>query len=309
MFDKELIWKEIKSHRLEKDINRNEEMRAHTSWKIGGSADFFCIPSDQYRLIKILLFAKNYELPVYIMGNGTNLWVPDEGIRGLVIKVAHTIDKVEYSGKIIKAGAGILLPALVRNAVKNELGGLEFAAHIPGTLGGAILNNASFGKDSMAGIVDSITLFDYKNGLIKKLIREQFSFFYRGVDLGMKEFVILEVSLSLSPQEEETSLLKIKQFYEQRRAGQPINLLTAGCIFKNPAEKSAGYLIEQSGAKGLTVGGAQVSHKHANFIINLGSATASDILQLMEKIENMVEKTFGIKLEREIDFIGEIPGS
>ena len=309
MFDKELIWKEIKDHRLEKDINRNEEMRTHTSWKIGGSADFFCIPSNQDRLIKILLFAQNYELPVYIIGNGTNLWISDKGLRGLVIKVAHTIDKVEYSGKIIKAGAGISLPSLVKNTVKNGLGGLEFAAHIPGTLGGAILKNASFGKDSIADRVDDITLFDYKKGLVKRLSRGEFSFFYRGIDLSTRKFVVLEASLSLFPQEEEASILRIKQFYKQRRAGQPINFLTAGCIFKNPIEKPAGYLIEQSGAKGLSVGGARVSHKHANFIINLGSATASDILQLIEKIENMVDKTFGIKLEREIDFIGEIPGS
>ncbi len=309
MLDKELIWKEIKSHRLEKDINRDEEMRAHTSWKIGGNADFFCIPANQDRLKKILLFAQNYGVPTYIIGNGTNLWVPDEGLRGLVVKIAHTIDKVEYSGKMIKAGAGILLPSLVRNAVKNGLGGLEFAAHIPGTLGGAILNNAGFGKDSMAGIVHDITLFDYKNGLIKRLKRGQFSFFYRGIDLGIKEFVVLGASLSLSPQEKEKIFLKIEQLYKQRKANQPINFLTAGCVFKNPVQKPAGYLIEKSGAKGITIGDAQVSSKHANFIINLGAATANDILQLIEKIEDMVEKAFGIKLEREIDFIGPIPGS
>ncbi len=304
MYSKKQIWRDITSFGLDKDILCDEPMKYHTSWKIGGNADFFCIPSNQEILIKTLLFALNHSLPLYIIGNGSNIWVPDNGIRGLLIKIAHTIDKIEYSDKMIKAGAGILLPALVKNALNKDLGGIEFAAHIPGSLGGAIINNASFANESMSDIVDEIVLFDFHSGNVKVLNKQQFSFHYREINLGYKEFVILEASLFLLPSEKEKSILKIKEFYEQRNAKQPIGLHTAGCVFKNPEEKPAGYLIEKAGAKGLTIGDAQVSTKHANFIINRGNATAGDILKLIEKIEELVYKTFGIILEREINFIG-----
>jgi len=304
MYNQELIWREIKKCHLDEEIRRNELMKYHTSWKIGGIADFFCIPSHQDQLNKILFFALKYNLPLYIMGNGSNILVPDEGIRGLVVKVARTIDKIEYSDKMIKVGAGILLPTLTKSTFKKSLSGLEFAAHIPGTLGGAIINNASFGTESMADIVSEITLFDYYQGNIKKLNKNQFTFHYRGIKIGIKKYIILGACLILISGDQDEIFLKIKKNYEQRRITQPINVLTAGCIFKNPPERSAGYLIEKSGAKGLAVGDAQVSEKHANFIVNRGAATAGDILQLIEKIENMVEETFGIKLEREINFIG-----
>ena len=307
MYNQDQIWREIISCGLEREIKPDVSMRCHTSWKIGGNADFFCIPSHQDRLKEVLSFALNHNLPIYIMGNGTNIWVPDEGVKGLVVKIARTIDKVEYSAKMVKAGAGILLPALVRRAVDKELSGLEFAAHIPGTLGGAIINNASFGSESLSEIINEISLLDYGTGCIKVLKKEQLSFQYRGIDLGCEKFVILDASLTLSTSDRENILLKIKKVYEQRKDRQPVNFLTAGCVFKNPDEKPAGYLIEKAGAKGFTIGDAQVSTKHANFIINRGQATASDILRLIEKIESIVEKAFGIRLEREIDFIG-LPG-
>ena len=307
MYNQDQIWREIINCGLERYIKPDVSMKCHTSWKIGGNADFFCIPSHQDRLKEVLSFALNRNLPIYIMGNGTNIWVPDEGVKGLVVKIARTIDKVEYSAKMVKAGAGILLPALVRKAADNELSGLEFAAHIPGTLGGAIINNASFGSESLSEIVNEISLFDYGTGCIKVLKKEQYSFQYRGIDLGCEKFVILGASLTLSTSDKEKILLKIKKVFEQRKDRQPVNFLTAGCVFKNPDEKSAGYLIEKAGAKGFTIGDAQVSTKHANFIINRGQATASDILRLIEKIESIVEKAFGIRLEREIDFIG-LPG-
>jgi len=165
MFDKELILKEIAQYGLEKEIKADELLKHHTSWKIGGIADFFSIPSNVVFLKKVISFAIEYELPIYIIGNGSNLWVPDEGLRGIVIKVSGTIDKIEYSGKMIKVGSGILLPYLVKETVKKELSGLEFAAHIPGTLGGAIINNASFNNKSMADVVKKITILDY-NGTI-----------------------------------------------------------------------------------------------------------------------------------------------
>ncbi len=304
MFSKRQIRREIENNELEKEIKTDESMKFHTSWKVGGIADFFCIPTDEEKLKKVILFALEHELPIHIIGNGSNILVSDKGIRGLLVKVARTLDKIEYSGKMIKVGAGILLPVLVRKTVEQELSGLEFSSHIPGTLGGAIMNNASFGDKSMADIVKRISLFNYDSGTFQEIGKDRYDFFYRGINLAIKRFVITGVNLELRKENKNNIISKIKKFYIQRKSSQPVKSLTAGCIFKNPRVKPAGQLIEESGAKGLMIGDAQVSEKHANFIINRGKATSEDILRLMEEIERRVEKNFGIKLEREINIIG-----
>lgn len=303
MFDKELILKEIKECGLAKEISADELMKGHTSWKIGGFADFFSIPSNLVTLKKVISFAIEHELPIYIIGNGSNLWIPDEGLRGIVIKVSGTIDKIEYSDKIIKAGSGILLPNLVKKVVEKELSGLEFAAHIPGTLGGAIINNASFSNKSMSDIVKKIKLLDYNGNLIE-INHDKFTFFYRGIDLGVGKFVIVSAVLELFKDTKDVIMASLNNFYKKRKESQPVEYLSAGCIFKNTDRESAGYLIEKAGAKGLTIGDAQVSKKHANFIINLGGATAKDILLLIEEVSKRVEKNFGIVLEKEVNIIG-----
>ncbi|MFA7202417.1 MAG: UDP-N-acetylmuramate dehydrogenase [Candidatus Caldatribacteriota bacterium] len=303
MFNKRLILKEIKKCGLTKEIKPDELMKKHTSWRIGGIADFFCIPPDVISLKKVLLFAENHEIPIYVIGNGTNLWVPDEGIRGLVVKVSGAIDKIEYSGKMIKAGSGILLPDLVKKMTDKELSGMEFAAHIPGTLGGAIINNAGFNNKSMADIVKQITVLDYKGNLID-LGRTKLNFSYRGIDIGIEKFVITGAVLEMIEDEKVLINERIKKYYKKRKSSQPLEYLSAGCVFKNTEKESAGYLIEKAGAKGLTIGDAQVSEKHANFIINRGNATARDILLLIEEVSDRVEKSFGIALEIEIDIIG-----
>ncbi|MFW5879666.1 MAG: UDP-N-acetylmuramate dehydrogenase [bacterium] len=289
MFNSELICKEIEKWGLKKEIKIDELMKYHTSWKIGGVADFFCIPTDEDRLKKVISFASKHELPIYIIGNGSNIWVPDEGIRGLVVKLSGTLDKIEYSGKMIKTGAGILLPALVRKTVEKELSGLEFAAHIPGTLGGAVFNNASFGNKSMADIVRKIVVLDYNDNTIE-IDTDQSIFFYRGLDLGIKKYIILATYLEMVEASKNRIISRIKNFYNQRKTNQPIESLTAGCIFKNTEKQPAGFLIEKSGAKGLSIGDAQVSEKHANFIINRGKATSKDILLLIEEVEKKLRK-------------------
>lgn len=304
MYSKKRIYRDIINSGLEKDILFDVPMKKYNSWRIGGKADFFCIPSNQEILIRILIFALDHNIPIYVIGNGSNIWIPDKGIKGFLVRIANTIDKIEYSDKMIKVGAGILLPVLVKDALNNNLGGIEFAAHIPGSLGGAIINNASFANYSMSDIVEEIVLFDCNNRDIRTLNKKQFLFCYRGINLDFKKFVILNASLLLSESDRESSILKIKKFYEQRKNTQPIEYFSAGCVFKNPKEKSAGYLIEKAGAKGLVVGDAQVSTKHANFIINRGNATSDEILKLIEKVEKIVYESFGITLEREINFIG-----
>ena len=204
---------------------------------------------------------------------------------------------------MIRIGAGILLPVLVRKTVERELSGLEFTSHIPGTLGGAIMNNASFGTESIADIIRMISIIDFK-GRSVKLDRNQFSFFYRGININIEKYIILEVYLDLVRSNKDRIIAKIKRLYHEREDRQPVRQLTAGCIFKNPRGIPAGYLIEKSGAKGLTIGDAQISEKHANFIINRGQATSNDILRIMEEVQKRVEKKFGIVLEREINIIG-----
>jgi UDP-N-acetylmuramate dehydrogenase len=303
MYNKKLIQREIEKNELNEEIKIDELMKYHTSWKIGGIADFFCIPRDETRLKKVLFFAMQHELPVYIIGNGSNIWVPDDGIRGLVVKISRTIDKIEYSGKMIKVGAGMLLPSLVRRTVKEELAGLEFAAHIPGTLGGAIFSNAGFSGKSMADVVRKIIICDFK-GNTKEINTAQSTFYYRGINLGINNYIIVSACLSLAKDSKDEIISRIKKYFSHRKNNQPIDCLTAGCIFKNTQDRPAGFLIDKSGAKGLSIGDAQVSEKHANFIVNRGKATSKDILLLMEEIQKRVEKTFGVTLETEVNIIG-----
>jgi len=303
MYNKKLIQREIEKNELTEEIKIDELMKYHTSWKIGGIADFFCIPRDETRLKNVLFFAMQHELPVYIIGNGSNIWVPDEGIRGLVVKISRTIDKIEYSGKMIKVGAGMLLPSLVRRTVKEELTGLEFAAHIPGTLGGAISSNAGFKAKSMADIVRKIIICDFE-GNTREINTNQSTFYYRGINLGVNNYIIISACLDLARNSKDEIISRIKKYYSHRKSSQPVDCLTAGCIFKNSQDKTAGFLIDRSGAKGLSIGDAQVSEKHANFIVNRGKATSKDILLLIEEVQKRVEKIFGVTLEKEVNIIG-----
>ena len=296
------VTKEIINHSLDLQIKNNELMKYHTSWKIGGPADFFCIPTTLEHLKNILIFSQNYDLPINIIGNGSNIWVPDDGIRGLVVKIAGTLDKIEYSGKMIKAGSGTSLPYLVKQSVEKELSGLEFAVSIPGTVGGAVISNAGFGIESIANLVSKIEILDYQ-GYVKIVDETQLNFDYRRCNLSSQDGIVLSAYLKLKKASKGSIIAKIRKYNKKRRKTQPTGYLTAGCVFKNPENYSAGYLIEKIGAKGLTVGNAQVSTKHANFIINKGGASSDDIMLLMEEIEKRVQKAFGISLEKEVQIL------
>jgi UDP-N-acetylmuramate dehydrogenase len=305
MVSKEQICREIKKRNLDHLIKFDELLKFHSSWKVGGPADFFCIPPNNISTLKKLVtFAFQHDIPVYIIGNGSNILVPDEGIRGLVIKISNTLDKIDYSGKMIKVGAGILLSHLVTLTTNKGLSGLEFAAHIPGTLGGAIVNNAGFENFCIGKIVKKVFFLD-RSGIIREWKSPDLKFYYRGSCFSQHFNIVLEADLNLNQRDKSEILSKIKQFYYKRKNTQPITELTAGCIFKNPSDYTAGYLIEHLGIKGLSIGDAQVSRKHANFIINKGNASATDILKLIEEIEKRVEYQYGIKLEREIEVLNQ----
>ena len=300
----DIIKNECNKQGINRIIKYNEPLKSHTSLRIGGPADFFCCPGNIEDLKKVVSISQEHNIPFWVIGNGTNLLILDSGIRGLVINLNKGFKKIEFSDKIIKVGAGVSLAYLGKMALNRELSGLEFACNIPGVLGGAIINNAGFKEDCMENVIQDVTFLTGENK-IERTSRSNLNFSYRECNLKGKSVVILEATLLLKKGNKEEIESKIKQNIEIRKTKQPLDKFSAGSIFKNPPGYYAGELIEKVGAKGLSRGKAEVSTRHANFIINNGGALARDILYLIEEIDKRVKKNFGIKLEREIEILGE----
>jgi UDP-N-acetylmuramate dehydrogenase len=300
----DIIKNECKKQGINRIIKYNEPLKSHTSLRIGGPADVFCSPDNIEDLKKVVSISQEHNIPFWVIGNGTNLLILDSGIRGLVISLNKGFKKIEFSDKIVKVGAGVSLAYLSKIALTKELSGLEFACNIPGTLGGAIINNAGFKGNCMAGVVQNVTFLTGENK-IEKASKSNLNFNYRECNLKGKSVIILEATLLLKKGNREEIELKIKENIKIREAKQPLHKLNAGSIFKNPPGYYAGELVEKVGTRGLSRGKAEISLKHANFIINNGDASSGDILYLIEEIEKRVKKNFGIKLEREIEILGE----
>jgi UDP-N-acetylmuramate dehydrogenase len=300
----DIIKSECKKQGISSMIKYDEPLKNHTSLRIGGSADVFCSPNNIEDLKKIVSISKEYNVPFLVMGNGTNLLILDSGIRGLVINLNKGFKKIEFFDKIVKVGAGASLVYVSKVALSRELSGLEFACNVPGTIGGAIINNASFKGNCIADVVQFVTFLTQENK-IERTSKSDLNFNYRECNLKGKPVIILEATLLLKRGSKEEIESKIKQNIEIRKRRHPLDKFSAGSIFKNPSGYYAGELAEKVGAKGLYRGKAQVSSRHANFIINNGGASAGDILYLIEEIEKRVKKKFGIKLEREIEILGE----
>ena len=302
--NKDIIKNECKKQGIDSIIKYDEPLKNHTSLRIGGPADVFCSPGNIEDLKKVVSISKKYNIPFWVIGNGTNLLILDNGIKGLVINLNKGFKKIEFSDKIVKVGAGVSLVYLSKIALNRELSGLEFACNIPGTLGGAIINNAGFKGNFVADVVQNVTFLTGENK-IEKASKSNLNFNYRESNLKDKSVIILEATMLLKKGNKEEIESKIKENIKIRENKQPLHKLNAGSIFKNPSGYYAGELVEKVGAKGLSRGKAEVSLKHANFIINNGGALAGDILYLIEEIEKRVKKNFGIKLEREIEILGE----
>jgi len=300
----DIIKDECKKQGIDPIIKYDEPLKNHTSLRIGGPADVFCNPGNIEDLKRVVSIFKEYNKPFWVIGNGTNLLILDNGIRGLVINLNKDFKKIEFSDKIVKVGAGVSLVYLSKMVLSRELSGLEFTCAIPGTLGGAIINNASFKGNCMSDVVQNVTFLTRENK-IERTSKSKLNFNYRECNLKGKPVIILEATLLLKKGNKEEIESKIKQNIEIRKTGQPLDKFSAGSIFKNPPGYHAGELIEKVGAKGLSRGKAEVSTRHANFIVNNGGASARDILYLIEEIEKRVKKNFGIKLEREIEILGE----
>lgn len=280
----------------------------YTSLHVGGIADIMIYPATVQELQTVIRYSRKHAIPYCIMGRGTNLLIKDGGIRGIVIKLSrccNTIKVIETlkSRVSLTAGAGVSLRRLLNFAVKDSLSGLEFLSGIPGSLGGALAMNAGAQGKEMKDITDTITLLTPQAEVIEQNPGE-LRFTYRNLALP-RGTVILKAVLKMKQSTRSILLGRVEKINRWRRRVQPLNLPSAGSVFKNPPGQSAGQLVEQAGLKGFTLGNAQISDKHANFIVNRGGATAQDVLSLMDIMQNRVYKATGIQLEPEICITGE----
>ena len=293
----------------------NESMKKHTSFRVGGPADFFARPPSIKVLQQLLHMADLHQLPITLMGGGTNLLVKDRGIRGLVISMAGLkqttrITPLPQKKYQVRVSAGTLLAGLYRETMEQHIGGIEFAAGIPGTVGGAVMMNAGTHGGSMSDVVTAIDLLDGR-GKIVTLAKPALKFAHRSLSFnadlyGKQPPVLVSVTLTMAYNDREKIQAQWQALLKKRRMTQPAHGAGAGCFFKNPLHgKSAGELIDRAGLKGFRVGDAMVSERHANFIVNAGKATARDILSLKQIIETEVHNRFGILLENEVKIEGE----
>jgi len=286
------------------DIKIDEPMKKHISFKVGGPADVLVKPKTEEQLKEIIKFVKNENIPFLIIGNGSNLLVKDGGIRGVVIELSNNFNHFEIDGNIVKVQAGALLSIVGKAVLKESLKGFEFAAGIPGTLGGALAMNAGAYGGEMKHIVKSVRLMDM-DGNIVNFTNEQMEFDYRKSILSREEYVVLSAEIELEKGDYEEIKATMMHFTQQRVTKQPLSLPSAGSTFKRPPGYFAGKLIEDCGLRGLTLRGAQVSEKHCGFVVNLGDATAKDLLDLMYVVKSTVKSKFGVMLEEEVKILGE----
>ncbi|WP_456111511.1 UDP-N-acetylmuramate dehydrogenase [Roseburia inulinivorans] len=284
-------------------IFMEEPMKKHTTFRVGGPADVLVQP-DETALAAILALCRQYHVPYSFIGNGSNLLVGDKGIRGVVIEMTDPMGNIEVDGTKITAQAGAMLSKIANTAASNGLGGMEFAAGIPGSVGGAVVMNAGAYGGEMKDIIEKVYVLD-ENGAQLELDRDALDFGYRHSCILKKKYIVTKVVLELVPRDEAEIRSEMKELNEKRAEKQPLQYPSAGSTFKRPEGYFAGKLIMDAGLRGYQVGGAQVSEKHCGFVINKGDATAADICQLMRDVSDKVQAQFGVVLEPEVKMIGE----
>ncbi|MCD4804167.1 MAG: UDP-N-acetylmuramate dehydrogenase [Desulfobacterales bacterium] len=308
------IWLES---RFKNSVRFDESMSKHTSLRVGGAADAFVMPEKPEELVEIIRWCRQNDIPCLVIGDGTNLLVKDSGIRGIVIvltKCLRSITKRDMgrNGIIVTALAGARMQALCSFAVKNGLKGMNFAIGIPGTVGGGIMMNAGTAHGTIKGVLDSIKIL-LPDGHTKIIMKENLDFEYRKLTLkdevkkvNKRQPIIMGGCFYLHPSDPKELQKDAEEILKARKERQPSGSPGAGCFFKNPLSgKTAGELIDLAGLKGKSIGGAEISLKHANFIINRGRASASDILAIIELVQETVSKKFNINLEPEVKIVGQ----
>ena len=284
-------------------IFMEEPMKKHTTFRVGGPADVLVQPYET-ALAAILALCRQYHVPYSFIGNGSNLLVGDKGIRGVVIEMTDPMGNIEVDGTKITAQAGAMLSKIANTAASNGLGGMEFAAGIPGSVGGAVVMNAGAYGGEMKDIIEKVYVLD-ENGAQLELDRDALDLGYRHSCIPEKKYIVTKVVLELVPRNEAEIRSEMKELNEKRAEKQPLQYPSAGSTFKRPEGYFAGKLIMDAGLRGYQVGGAQVSEKHCGFVINRNHATAADIMELMRQVQIRVKENSGVDLEPEVKRLGD----
>lgn len=280
-----------------------EPMAAHTTFQVGGAADFFIKITSLQQLVKTIPYLNALGLEYFILGNGSNLLVSDNGYQGVILQIGSSMSDITVEGTRIRAQAGASLAKLAKTAMEHGLTGLEFAAGIPGTVGGAVVMNAGAYGGEMEQVVTGVQVVA-QDGNILELDHNGMEFSYRSSILKDRPFVVTEVTFVLKEGDQPSIQAKMEEYAQQRRSKQPLQYPSAGSTFKRPDGYYAGKLIMDAGLRGLRVGGAQVSEKHCGFIINDSHALASDIYELIQEVRERVYERFGVRLEPEVIMLG-----
>lgn len=288
----------------EGNIKIDEPMKNHTSFKVGGPADIFITPKNDLQIRDVLRLCHDSGCPVFVMGNGTNLVVRDGGIRGVVLKISDNYSDICVDGQFITAQAGALLSTISKSALKNSLKGLEFACGIPGTVGGAVAMNAGAYNGEIKDVIYSADVID-NNFKIITIDKEGLELGYRTSVVSKRGYIVVRTTIKLENGNYDEIKGRIDTLTRRRKEKQPLHLPSAGSTFKRPEGYFAAKLIEDTGLKGVRVGDAMVSDMHSGFIVNMGNASAADILGLIEVVKHEVYKKFNVMLEPEVRIVGE----
>ena len=292
-------------HTIDKEkIYVNEKMEKHTTFRIGGPADYFVMPSDVTDVKAVIELCEQEKVPDYVVGNGSNLLVGDKGFRGVIIQIAGNMNQLQADGEVITAQAGCSLAQIAGKALDEELAGFEFAAGIPGTLGGAVRMNAGAYGGEIKDVLESAVVLT-KEGKVMELSVSEMEFDYRTSIIERTGWTILGGKIRLHKGKREEIKAVMDDLRERRVSKQPLEYPSAGSTFKRPKGYFAGKLIQDAGLRGFRVGGACVSEKHSGFVINIDHATAADVVSLMEQVDEKVRAQFGVGLEPEVRRIGE----
>lgn len=298
------ILRYIKMHVPGEDILENEPMDKHTTFRVGGEAACLLKISSAEQLGKLIPYFIQVEIPYFILGNGSNLLVGDRGYAGIILQLKENFSKIEVDGETVRVQAGALMSQVAQCAMENSLEGMAFASGIPGTIGGGVMMNAGAYGGEIKNIVERVIVMD-ESGEILSLDNESMEFGYRSSVIKNRRFVVLEVVLKLKKGNKEEIRREMEELAAKRREKQPLNYPSAGSTFKRPEGYFAGKLIMDAGLRGFSIGGAGVSEKHCGFVINKGNATASDVTEVISEVQERVQEKFGVKLEREVIYLGE----
>ena len=281
----------------------HESMKRHTTFRIGGPADYYIVP-DRGQLADAIACCRKHHMHYVIIGNGSNLLVRDGGIRGLVIEIGKALSGITIEGNMLVVGAGEMMGRVASAALDAELSGMECLAGIPGTIGGAVVMNAGAYGSEMKDVLTRVTVYT-PEGVIRTVDAAELDLGYRHSNIPEREYIVLEAQLCLSPGRKSDIQGKMAECRDARISKQPLEYPSAGSTFKRPEGYFAGKLIDDAGLRGYGVGDAQVSEKHCGFVINRGNASAVDVLALMEDVKQKVFAQFGVLIEPEVKIIGE----